>query len=87
MPANKEYAAGTVPANKKYAAGKVPANKKYAAGTPKKFKFKKKSPTQKIFLTFVFSLYCMARQHPAQKASTQKHGQPAPTDIWEGSGR
>ena len=30
-----------------------------------------------------FFLYCTARQHPAQNASTQRHGQPAPTDIWE----
>ena len=32
-------------------------------------------------LNFRFFLYCTARQHPAQKASTQRHGQPAPTDI------
>ena len=32
----------------------------------------------------VFSLYCTACQHPAQKASFQRHGQPAPTNIWEG---
>ena len=34
-------------------------------------------------LDFRFFLYCSARQHPAQNASTQRHGQPAPTDIWE----
>ena len=28
-----------------------------------------------------FFLYCTACQHPAQKASTQRHGQPAPMDI------
>ena len=28
--------------------------------------------------TLIFSLYCMARQHPAQNASTQRHGQTAP---------
>ena len=32
-------------------------------------------------LNFRFFPYCTARQHPAQKASTQRHGQPAPTDI------
>ena len=31
----------------------------------------------------IFFLYCTARQHPAQKASTQRLGQPAPMDIWE----
>ena len=25
----------------------------------------------------------MARQHPSQNASTQRHGQPAPMDMWE----
>ena len=34
-------------------------------------------------LDFRFSLYCTARQHPLKKASTQRHGQPAFTDIWE----
>ena len=31
---------------------------------------------------FRFFLYCNACQHPAQKASTQRHGQPAPLDIY-----
>ena len=31
----------------------------------------------------LFFFYCMARQHPAQNASTQRLGQPALTDIWE----
>ena len=35
---------------------------------------------------FRFFLYCTARQHPAQNTST-RHGQPAPTDIWEGPGQ
>ena len=30
-----------------------------------------------------FFLYYTAFQHPAQKASTQRHVQPASTDIWE----
>ena len=32
---------------------------------------------------FVFLFYYMARQHPAQKASNQRHGQPAPNQsVW-----
>ena len=34
-------------------------------------------------LWICFFLYCTVCQYPAQKASTQRHGQPASTDIWE----
>ena len=33
---------------------------------------------------FHFFLYCTACQHPAQNASTQRHGQPAPMDSTRG---
>ena len=33
--------------------------------------------------TFVFSLYCTAHQHQAQRASYYRHGQPATMDILE----
>ena len=31
----------------------------------------------------MFFFYCTACQHPAQNAGNQRHGQPAPMDIWE----
>ena len=39
-----------------------------------------------LTLDFVF-FYCTPRQHPAQNASTQRHDQPAPLDIWKGPGQ
>ena len=36
-----------------------------------------------VQLDFRIFLYCMARQHQAQKASNQRHGQPTSTDILE----
>ena len=48
-------------------AGTVLANNTLFAGT--------------FLFIFRFFLYCTARQHPAQNASTQRHGQPAPMDI------
>ena len=35
-------------------------------------------------INFHVFLYCTACQHPAQNASTQRHGQPAPMNIYEG---
>ena len=79
VPANKEYAAVIVPANKKYALGTVPANKKYAAGTP----LTRGGERGWGGLLQQRALYVGAcvRQHPAQNASTQRHGHPAPTAI------
>ena len=37
----------------------------------------------KLIIIFCFFFYCTACQHPVQKASTQRHGQPASTDIGE----
>ena len=73
--ANNTLFARTVPVNNTLFAGTVPVNNMVFARTANKK------------LDFSFFLYCTARQHPAQNASIQRHGQPAPTDIWEDSGQ
>jgi len=77
-----ELFAGTVPANKTLFARTIPENTTLFAETvPANNTANIEVCTQGgVANYFCFFLYCMARQHPVQNASTQRHGQPALMD-------
>ena len=60
-------------------AGTVPANYTLFAGNTNQTYVRMQGWGRKTRPSFF--LYCMPRQHPAQNASTQRHVQPASTDI------